>query len=224
MALCGPRSCGCAIQSETLSVLGSGTGNDPWRIEIASAGTDIAPASFANEAQFVAAFPGTPEGQTAWLESPGEMVGYDDAGVLKQIWGNPRSFTPTFSATTTSPNLGTTGTAVGYYSEVGDLVYYQFFFIFGGTGISSGSGTYNITIPVAAKSISGSSAIARGALAIDDNGTGRKDFAISLGSTIQIRTLNTSSFASATVLTNATIGITFAAGDIVAGELVYHSA
>lgn len=33
MALCSPRSCGCAIQSESLSITGSGTPEDPLQIE-----------------------------------------------------------------------------------------------------------------------------------------------------------------------------------------------
>jgi microcystin-dependent protein len=33
MALCSPRSCGCAIQSDSLSITGSGTPEDPLQIE-----------------------------------------------------------------------------------------------------------------------------------------------------------------------------------------------
>lgn len=36
MALCGPRSCGCAIQSSSLIITGSGVPGSPWVIEGAS--------------------------------------------------------------------------------------------------------------------------------------------------------------------------------------------
>lgn len=36
MALCSPRSCGCAIQSDSLSITGSGSADDPFQIEFGS--------------------------------------------------------------------------------------------------------------------------------------------------------------------------------------------
>lgn len=58
-------------------------------------------------------------------------------------------FTPTLTADGGDPNLGSTGSASGRYTQIGDMVHTAGVIIFGGTGISAGSGTYEIAYPVA---------------------------------------------------------------------------
>lgn len=53
-----------------------------------------------------------------------------------------------------NPNLGTGGVAEGKYCVLGGVVHAQGRFVFGGTGISAGSGEYQVPLPVAAKNAS----------------------------------------------------------------------
>lgn len=74
----------------------------------------------------------------------GQVIGKFSA---ESKW-NP--WTPTLTATTTNPNLGSTGTAVGRYIilPTGFCVA-RFEITFGGTGISAGSGPWWLSYPVA---------------------------------------------------------------------------
>jgi hypothetical protein len=57
-------------------------------------------------------------------------------------------YTCTLTASTTNPNLGATGSAVGYYVQIGKIVHFRAYVSFLSTGISAGSGTYRIALPV----------------------------------------------------------------------------
>lgn len=58
------------------------------------------------------------------------------------------SYTPVLTADTTSPTLGTGGTAVGAYTQIGKTVFYNFRFTFGSSGVAAGSGLYRVSVPV----------------------------------------------------------------------------
>lgn len=60
------------------------------------------------------------------------------------------SYTPTFTSTGTSPNLGTTGSRLGAYILAGDLCLWWAKITFNGTGITAGTGNYLIGLPTAA--------------------------------------------------------------------------
>lgn len=60
------------------------------------------------------------------------------------------SYNPELTATTTSPNLGADGTAVGAYHRAGHLITGWARFQFSGTGVSAGSGVYLVSLPLAA--------------------------------------------------------------------------
>lgn len=68
-------------------------------------------------------------------------------------WNNDAwtSFTPTLTASTTNPTLGTGSNRLGYYTQIGKLVIYAFEVRFGSSGTNAGSGTYRISLPVTAK-------------------------------------------------------------------------
>lgn len=62
------------------------------------------------------------------------------------------SYTPLLLASTTNPNLGSTGQAVGSYRLYPDgRVWGRIFIRFSGSGINPGSGSYRVTLPTAAQ-------------------------------------------------------------------------
>lgn len=69
-------------------------------------------------------------------------------GKLGAAW---TAWTPVLTASTTNPNLGSTGTSTGTYIKIGKTVFWSACFQAGGTGISAGSGTYKITMPTTPK-------------------------------------------------------------------------
>ena len=64
--------------------------------------------------------------------------------------GTYTAWTPTLTADGGNPNLGTTGTATGRYTQHGKTVHAYGRIAFGGTGVTAGSGEYEIALPVAA--------------------------------------------------------------------------
>jgi hypothetical protein len=61
------------------------------------------------------------------------------------------TFTPTLTAVTTNPNLGSTGTTNGAYLQLGKFVCWWGVWTPGGSGIAAGTGEYRIALPVASK-------------------------------------------------------------------------
>ena len=175
MLCVGTNGCGCAIQSGSLSITGSGTGPDPWVVETLGART---------------------------------------------------FFTPALTASSVNPNLGSTGSAVGQYSQEDDLIFYEFVFAFTGTGTTAGSGTYTITKPGTANLLSGAGETFRGGVRILDGGTSNsRDFKLvldSLSNNLQIRPISPTSYASSTVISSANVGTTFPANTFMSGQCVYH--
>ena len=60
------------------------------------------------------------------------------------------AYTPSLTASTTNPNIGSTGNIGGRYIQIGKTVIGQAKVVFGGTGVSAGSGVYYISLPVTA--------------------------------------------------------------------------
>lgn len=56
-------------------------------------------------------------------------------------------YVPVWGAATTPPNLGTTPTVQGAYQIVGKTCNWRAYFATGGTGIATGNGAYNVTLP-----------------------------------------------------------------------------
>lgn len=57
------------------------------------------------------------------------------------------TYTPALTASTTNPTLGSGSTATGRYLQIGSKVHYHGAIIFG-TGSASGSGTYQVSLPL----------------------------------------------------------------------------
>ena len=62
-----------------------------------------------------------------------------------------QSWTPTLTGASTNPTLGTNSVAEGRYTQIGKTVICQIDIKFGTSGTNAGSGTYYISLPVAAK-------------------------------------------------------------------------
>ena len=67
------------------------------------------------------------------------------------VGGAWTSWTPALTATTTNPNIGTTGTALGHNVQTGKLVRFNAVIGTAGSGIAGGTGDYRLSLPVAAK-------------------------------------------------------------------------
>lgn len=59
-----------------------------------------------------------------------------------------QTYTPQLTATTTNPTLGSGSVQQGTYYRVGKLVAVHVFIKFGTSGVSAGSGTYEVSLPV----------------------------------------------------------------------------
>lgn len=60
------------------------------------------------------------------------------------------AYTPTLTATTTNPTLGSGATQTGRYFQSGDWVHVEGLIRFGSSGTNAGSGVYLVSLPVAA--------------------------------------------------------------------------
>ena len=146
--------------------------------------------------------------------------GYVDARATDAI-----AWTPAITTSGTAFNRGTTGTSVGWYTQAGDLVTAQFVVTCAGTGITKGTGTLSISLPVPPIALSGSSIIIKGFCSVSDNAVGVRTFGIIVtGTNMQLVPINFTYVAAATI-TEATLGITtLAAGDVFAGQVTYQAA
>ncbi len=65
-----------------------------------------------------------------------------------QLVGAYTSYTPTLTASTTSPTLGTGSSATGYYKQIGRMVHGYASIVWGSSGTAAGSGYYGLLLPV----------------------------------------------------------------------------
>jgi hypothetical protein len=61
-----------------------------------------------------------------------------------------QAYTPVLTGAVTNPNIGSTGTITGRYTQIGKTVFYECQITVSGTGITTGSGLYSVSLPVAA--------------------------------------------------------------------------
>lgn len=69
------------------------------------------------------------------------------AGKLQQLGGLVTPYTPALTALTTSPTLGSDGTAAGIWSQQGGWIRVVFHIQFGTSGVNAGSGGYRVSLP-----------------------------------------------------------------------------
>jgi hypothetical protein len=96
------------------------------------------------------------------------------------IW---QPFTPTLTATTTNPTLGTGSAQVGRYVRIGNFVHARASIRFGTTGTGSGVGTYQVGMPTPCANGFGSSYVPFGYCFLRRNdGTLGGPFVMTIGS------------------------------------------
>jgi len=81
------------------------------------------------------------------------------------------AFTPALQASTTNPSLGTGADRVGRFVQIGEFVQGWASITFGPSGVSAGSGTYRVTLPVAASSTSRVRVVGEGRIIDSSAGT-----------------------------------------------------
>lgn len=65
--------------------------------------------------------------------------------------GDWTAYTPSLTAVTTNPTLGSGSGATGYYIQIGKLVVVRLQITFGTSGVNAGSGAYRVSLPVTNK-------------------------------------------------------------------------
>ena len=133
------------------------------------------------------------------------------------------SFTPTLTASTTNPTLGTGSTSSGRYGQTQKTVRGYFDITFGTSGTAAGSGTYNIALPVSASSNYNGQSIGRATL-FDSSGSsyGIIDI-IPTGATAVLRYAATWPFGTLTSVTHAAPWA-WSASDYIRGSFMYEAA
>ncbi len=84
-----------------------------------------------------------------WLAgtTAGQILTSDTLNTIGAPW---ESWTPTLTASTTNPTLGTGNSRTGKYGQVDTLVYGQGQINFGSSGVAAGSGFYFVSLPITA--------------------------------------------------------------------------
>jgi hypothetical protein len=73
------------------------------------------------------------------------------AATMNSIGAAWETWTPTLTASTTNPTLGTGSTATGRYGRVNKIVHGNAQIQFGTAGVAAGSGNYFVSLPVTAQ-------------------------------------------------------------------------
>lgn len=80
-------------------------------------------------------------------DSSGVVVVVEGGGGSIPAWS---SYTPTWSATSGTPAVGTGGSLTGSYQQLDKTVHFELHLVLGTTGMSTGTGTWSFSLPVAA--------------------------------------------------------------------------
>jgi hypothetical protein len=158
-----------------------------------------------------------------WNPSAAFGVGDKVPVGLGNAFGAWTAYTPTLTATTTNPTLGTGSTASGRYAEIDRVVFGTFDITFGSSGVAAGSGTYEISAPVNIYSSRPANAPLGRAMLFDSSGSVAAYFdLISDYDTFRIRYAATWPTGSLTYVNDSTPW-TWAAGDYIRGAFFYES-
>lgn len=140
--------------------------------------------------------------------------------------GDPwTTYTPTLTATTTNPTLGTGSVSTGRYMAAGKLIIAQYKIAFGTSGTAAGSGSYLIALPVAPSGFASNAVIGNG-ICVDSsaNGLGPVILRVNgVGSTLTMQFPATWPGGTATTVTHVNL-VPWAASDEIWGSVVYEAA
>lgn len=76
----------------------------------------------------------------------GHIAAHNALDVEHTAW---TAYSANLTASSVAPNIGTTGTTLGRYKQVGKTVFWRFQIAPGGTGITTGTGTWLVVWPAA---------------------------------------------------------------------------
>lgn len=150
---------------------------------------------------------------TSWYEVPHR----DSGGVTS---GSPwTDYAPALTGLTSNPNMGSGATAQGHYYWLGALVVVEVILKFGTSGVSAGSGFYEVSLPVSART----QTVGRrtGSAYVYDNSA--QDFYDGICFINNNETLKVRISINSAVVQNDT-PITFAASDEIGFTIVYEAA
>jgi len=146
----------------------------------------------------------------------GEVI---PAAKLQMLGNHGATWTPTLTATTTNPTLGTSPTQTSLVWLNGQHVTLWFQITFGSGAPTAGSGNYTIPLPAQYPALSGHIESTLGTVRLVDTSTGAVRLAIAtLNLAAQGITMRTTS--DNAVVTNSAPW-TWAAGDVIAGTISY---
>jgi len=153
---------------------------------------------------------------TQWTAgtTSGQVLTAATLNTIGAVW---ETYTPTLTASTTNPTLGTGSSASGKYGRVNKLVYGQGQINFGSAGVVAGSGFYFVSLPITALA----SGQVIGQFQIYDSSAG----AVYLGTVISDTTTRGIMYygAPSTVVTNST-PMVWAANDFIRYTFQYEGA
>jgi hypothetical protein len=139
--------------------------------------------------------------------------------------GEWTSYTPVLTASVTNPTLGTGSAQVGSYARIQNLIIYRFFIRFGTSGISVGSGSYRVSLPVTASGTTQYYETNNGTTAIFDSSSNGVYYANAyLANTSYISILAQNGFNGFMNDASATVPVVPAANDVYSGLVIYQAA
>jgi hypothetical protein len=115
--------------------------NTNWRDQVVS--------QFATAAARDSAITAPVEGMVAYLEDTDTLTTYTgSAWVTTAQLGAWGTYTPTLTASSSDPTLGSGSSATGHYTRIGRTIIGRLRVAFGTSGTAAGSGTYRLSLPV----------------------------------------------------------------------------
>jgi hypothetical protein len=155
---------------------------------------------------------------TQWTAgtTSGQVLTAATLNTIGAVW---ETYTPTLTASTTNPNLGTTGTATGRYARVNKIVVGQASFVFNGAGIAAGLGFYFCSIPLTAQNSGQAAGVAN---AIDVSTFASVQNSLALDTTTRLIGIGTGGASLAGTIQSTTF--VWAAGDLIRFYFSYEAA
>lgn len=155
---------------------------------------------------------------TQWTAgtTSGQVLTAATLNTIGAVW---ETYTPALTASTTNPNLGTTGSAVGRYARINKIVIGQATFTFNGTGIAAGSGFYFCSVPITAQNSGAAVGVSN---AIDVSTFASIQNSLVLDTTTRVLGIGTGGASLAGSIQNSTY--VWAAGDLIRFTFCYEAA
>ena len=146
------------------------------------------------------------------------------AATMNSIGAAWVSWTPTLTAVTTNPTLGTASTATGKYTQINKLIVADFLIVFG-TAPTAGSGVYRVSLPITAASTTSYYEASKGQILIRDSSTQFQYQATPyFNATTTMQIAYSATYGGALVDTSNANPWTWAAGDSISGFVIYEAA